>query len=272
LSVAILTPLPTKYDNLTEKQLCYYLQGIERQNKPNLHFFFTCHTPLKPQYQHYFETHLTYPFTISPLEPTQTDRVIQKATDLALHRNELLKHAQPFNYALFLDSDVELPENAIEPLVSSGRDITAGVVVVPIGLQTSTDSKVEQLAVGYGNFVFINNQVASLNFTSSLSPTLTQAGFACSACLCLSQKAVNDNRLKFEAFQVRGKGIFLCEDTGYCYNAAKLGYRVWVNPSVQCIHHRREANELHHLWLKSGNRLHLNFGFEINNAENCEDE
>jgi hypothetical protein len=269
-SIAILTPLPTRYDNLTERQLHHYLQGINRQNKPNLHFYFTCHTPLKPQYQHILEINLAYPFTVITLEPTQTDKTIQKATDLALHRNELLKHAQPFNYALFLDSDIELQENAIENLLCSGRDLTAGVVVVPIGLQTSKDSEVEQLAVGYGNFVFINNQVANLNFTSSLSPTLTEAGFACSACLCLNQKTINDNRLKFEAFQIRGKGILLCEDIGYCYNAARLGYKVWVNPSVQCLHHRRGANELHHLWLRSGNMLHLNFGAKIEKLTDSE--
>ena len=260
-SIAILTPLPpTPINNAIETALTLYLEALQKQTiKEKIHCIFTANPDVKEEYTLFLKTHFSLPYTI--IEGTKLFKAETRFEELAIHRNLLLEQAKKYDYAVFVDSDVSVPPNGIEALVNSGKDIVSGVVVVPIGLLLADGSKIEQLAVGYGNFVLINNMIASLSFANSLPDTLSQSGYVCSACLCLSQKTVLDERLRFETFQFRGKGIQLGEDLGYCYNAARLGYRIWVNPAVQCRHHRRSGEELHHLSLKSGNTLHLNFGF-----------
>jgi len=102
----------------------------------------------------------------------------RKLFRIADARNLLLKCGRQYDYALFLDMDVEPPPNLISQLVSHGKDIVSPLVRVPTTSGTSW---------GFGFFKGLRKEewyFADDSFKKDNG--LLEVGAVCTSCMMLS--------------------------------------------------------------------------------------
>jgi hypothetical protein len=136
------------------------------------------------------------------------------------------------DFAIFLDSDVVPPHKAIDCFVEDNRDVCGGIV--------KTLNAANEVVFGFGEFKkpFFSGLIWA---TEVPRERLTEVGFVNTACMCLSRRALRDERLRFPIMSVPiqgGESRVISEDHAFCHLAKSLGYKIFVDKRVKCQHFR----------------------------------
>jgi len=147
---------------------------------------------------------------------------------IALARQYLLKRARQIDtdYAIFLDDDIGVLDiNFLDKITSWEKDIVGGLYLrkYPRGLFYGTIWKLDP-DKGY-------------KFSNKIVTEFQEVLATSTGCLCLSRKIIQDRRLNFLPLPENSS-----EDYGYCLNARKLGYKVYVDPSIRLNHYYKRYN------------------------------
>ena len=226
-------PLPTYWDNTTVFILGKVFNAVRTQEKfdINLKYGFLAKSKIYDAAVNIVNKLLGSSFSCIRWEGINATN---RFYEMAVARNLLLEIGKESEYCLFLDSDVVLPKKAIRKLIGDDKDIVGGVVKIPV-IYKDGKSGIE---LGFGRFM---GDFEGVGFSRVMPSILQRVGFINTACMLLSNKVVNDARLRFAVINGK-KGFVNAEDHSYCFTANVLGYKVYIDPNVRCEHYRREVN------------------------------
>jgi GT2 family glycosyltransferase len=230
-TITILMPLPVSHwDKLNEWILSNSLKALKKQKYLNISvsYVFLVLNKVYDEAYSFLTKFLKKDFILIKWEGRGE---ANRFSELADARNILLEYAKDSDYAIFVDSDVILHRDTLWKLVREDKDICGGVVCIP-----SNNNTVEY---GFGQFTV--GLEHGIKFSKELPKFPTMVGFVNTACMMLSKKIINDDRVRFGT--IEGKNVDVAEDHTYCYIALSYGYRSWVIPSIKCKHYRRISDK-----------------------------
>jgi hypothetical protein len=242
-SVAVMTPLPPRFDEITKNTLLSSWQSIYKQTYPTeaLHFYFSVREELLFDYHKFLIENFKLSCTLLPgsthvEDPTQLGKA--KFLELTEHRNLLLQNGKKHDWGFFVDSDILIPPQTIKRFIENNLEIVGGVVVVPTLGCLPNGEFVDAAGPGFGSFYYKNGLLQGSELAAVMPQNISKVDFVNTACMFLSHKVMNDSRVKFCIVPTAGDFGFLGEDHSYCYVAAKNGYAVMIDPDIRCNHLR----------------------------------
>lgn len=161
-------------------------------------------------------------------------------------RQLLLTRARQLSpdFAVFLDSDV-LPLDAalIEKLVRHKLDVVGGPYLrrFPWGVYLAT----------------IWRDGNRLRSWSVPQQPLDEVELTSAGCLCLSNRVIRDRRINFYPMYSQTAS----EDFGYCRQARKNGYKIWLDGTIN-LKHQTQAMQKPKPWTKAANGTYLPFFYD----------
>ncbi len=268
--IAVMTPLPVQFDNFTEYILKQCWNSLNNQfilSGDLIHVYFSSTPKLYDKYATYLSENFRLPYTL--LEVKQVKSGVLEGKDARLpelvhHRNVLLNQGKKHDYALFLDSDVILSPNTIKTLISDQKDVSAGIlpqarIASPIRIEEGQVQNADDIDVFLAFGIF---DAKFLSVTWGNMQKADASDVVATACMLLSRKIMNDNRVAFRLFPLVDGSCYLGEDVGYCLSALRAGFTVNVNPTVFCGHMRRIQERLAaYLQVTNGQKCTINFLF-----------
>jgi len=162
--------------------------------------------------------------------PCDTDQYLdvpeywRKMFFIAETRNHLLKYGRQYDYALFLDADVEVIPDLIERLMVHEKDIVSPLVRVPTNIGS-----------GWGFGYFTDGWHEGWHFNNRITAPLQKVDAVASSCMFLSNHIMNDSRLMFWPVKLK-EDMYTGEDHGYCVRAKDLGYEAYVDTTIKLPH------------------------------------
>ena len=129
-----------------------------------------------------------------------------------------------YEYLMFIDSDVLVPQEIIKKLMNADKPICSGIFLSTFSVQ----GKAMVAPVAY-NFageekirLMMKNEVLSTDLKK-----IAVCGFGC----CLIKREVLE-KVDFRWYEQSKSG----EDAAFCHDAAKLGYKTWLDCNVKTWH------------------------------------
>jgi hypothetical protein len=201
--------------------------------KDKIKFFFAipANSPKRSYVMQNFKLpHQVIAVNIDFTKPTQN-----RFFELGKIRDMLLEYGKKYDYGWFLDSDVMPPPNAIRNFLEDDLEITGGIVMVP-------DNN-SNIRLGFGYFK------PYYDFSNTLpSDQVFSVHAVNTACMFLSKQVMNDKRVSFKIWNIPnmpgGESFALSEDHGFCYNALRCNYMLWVDRRVMCKHLRNFGGKI----------------------------
>jgi cellulose synthase/poly-beta-1,6-N-acetylglucosamine synthase-like glycosyltransferase len=235
VSVAVLMLLPTLWDNLEEWILRKTMLALKQQTFPirmmHIYMLVTDRT-LEATFQGVTKLMHDYVDTFTFLRSEGREGEKTRFPEMAEARNLLLEHGKKHPWCLFLDSDILMPKDAVRKLISNGKDVCGAMAKIPSALNTVENN--------FG--AFTPNFQDGVRFATKRPDELMQVGFVNTTCMLINHRIANDPRVTFCCLMYDGdkQGS---EDHSYCYLANLYGYKVYVDPSINCKHYRRTGRE-----------------------------
>jgi GT2 family glycosyltransferase len=124
-------------------------------------------------------------------------------------------------YAVFLDSDVyPRSTDLIERLSFWGKDIVGGAYtrLFPQGVFIAS------------KWISPDNRFTRM--TKAINEPLSEPAVTSAGCLCLSRKIIQDKQVNFYPLSHKDAS----EDFGYCLQAREMGYKVYLDGTVELFH------------------------------------
>ena len=153
------------------------------------------------------------------------------------------KHQKPFNgeldydYLMWIDSDMYFNPEHLKALLDMDKDIASGIYKMTNQVNYATVEKYNtQEYKDNGNFTFLDDNI--LSDKPEIFP-VEYTGFG----WILIKNGVIEN-MEYPWFRPEwmdfGNGIeeFTSEDVGFCMNAIKKGYKIYVNQKVRIGHEK----------------------------------
>ena len=143
--------------------------------------------------------------------------------------NEIGSGEFTYDKIIWIDSDVSWTVEDFEKLIDSDEDIISGLV--PVG--GAGQVGVMQLDMGTPRLM---DKVAFMLTDSPMEVDGVGFGFVCMK----SGVFENIKRPWFEILKVPvgERMVNASEDFSFCIKAREAGYKIWVDPSVKCGHHK----------------------------------
>jgi len=142
-------------------------------------------------------------------------------------RNLISDWAQHYDYLLAVDSDIVLPQNALEKMIAADKDIVSGIYIQRIP-GTHTIEIFEATP---------NGGCDHISWEKLTGKGLTEvAGCGMGACLI---KGEVFRKLDYPYFFYKSSIDFsetVSEDVFFCQKARENGFRIWADPSIICDH------------------------------------
>jgi len=226
--VVILTPIPrvVNYPNLMQSFPYWHRMYQRAKKRYNVLFIFAVQvgTNAMPTIDS-----LHVPKKILWVEYQNENRFVE----IAYSRNLLLKEARALKakYTIFLDSDIGAPAATIDRLIADGKDFVGALAV--------TYRNDQKPMLGFG--VFREPFYTGCEWAGEIpEKKLTQVGFMCSICICLSERILNDLRLWFPMnLDLMGRKI--AEDHAFSKLLTECDYELWVDSTLHVLHFRGET-------------------------------
>lgn len=151
------------------------------------------------------------------------DRII----DIIANRNIIIQRAteKKYDYLFFADTDVLLPQDAIEKLLSLQQPIASGVY-----LGGQTFGKETKIAPVLYELTQNENYLKSVPINDVMEDLIYEIGASGMGCCLIRTEVLEKVKLRYSEKIMSG------EDVLFCHDARKLGYRTFVNTSVRCTH------------------------------------
>ena len=164
-------------------------------------------------------------------------------------RNLIISYAieNNFDYLMMMDADVILPENAIEELLSSNKDIVSGLYhnyssingklrPLPVALKLLTE---EEFAEAKSKYSLPDYVQTRFHMPRHLAPeevasdALQEVFICCGGCMLASRDAFS--KIKYSCQEENGK-IKVADDISFLRDARNLGFQIFCNTKVKCDH------------------------------------
>ncbi|MBI4140797.1 glycosyltransferase family 2 protein [Candidatus Woesearchaeota archaeon] len=151
------------------------------------------------------------------------DRII----DIISNRNIIIKRAveKKYDYLFFVDTDVLLPPDAIEKLLSPDQPIVSGVYLG--GQKFSNETKIAPVLY---ELTANENYLRSVPLNNVMEDLVYEIAASGMGCVLIQREVLEKVKLRYSEKIMSG------EDVLFCHDARKLGYRTFVNTSVRCTH------------------------------------
>lgn len=137
-------------------------------------------------------------------------------------RNLIAHWATKFDYLFSVDSDIVLPRNTLDKLISHDKDIVTGIYI-----QRKVNQHILELYKNGRNIKY--DEIKGLDLVE-----VDSCGFGC---ILIKSKVIED--IKYPQFVYKSAidhKDTISEDTFFCIRARELGYKVYADPSIQCNH------------------------------------
>ena len=181
---------------------------------------------------------------INPILSSNYDSNVYYARQKCLSPDVLKgKHQKPFNgkldydYLMWIDSDMVFTPEQFKALLDMNKDIASGIYKMADQAQYATVEKYNtQEYKDNGKFTFLNDELLA-NKPDTFPVEYTGFGWM------LIKKGVIES-MEYPWFRPEwmnfGNGIedFTSEDVGFCINAKKKGYKIYVNKKVHIGHEK----------------------------------
>jgi len=156
--------------------------------------------------------------------PSQKEKIVR----IVENRNKIITRVleKEYDYLFFADTDVLLPEDAIEKLLKTDKPIATGVYLG--GLKFHDGVKIAPVLYDFAEQQDYVKIVPMNNVMDEKIFEVAGCGFGC----CLIKKEVLEKvKLRYSETSKGG------EDLLFCHDARKnFGYKTFVNTSVKCVH------------------------------------
>lgn len=154
--------------------------------------------------------------------------VTGKMESIVQNRNKIIQHVseKKYDYLFFVDTDVLLPEDAIEKLLSVNQAIASGIYLGAIPMQGTV--KIAPIIYDFGDKEDYVKAVPMNHVMKDWVFEIAACGFGC----CLIKREVLEKvKLRYNKETQAG------EDTCFCFDARKQHkYHIFANTGVKCIH------------------------------------
>lgn len=149
--------------------------------------------------------------------------------DCAKARNEIAKKAmaEGFDYVLMVDSDIILPEDAIEALIEDNDSVVVGIY--PRKNTNCGETELFKL----GTYDYVNRY--NYNELEEL-PDRFQIKGSGLGCALINTEIFNRLPYPYFKFVTYDDGDVLSEDLFFCSNLAQTGISVYADSRVRCGH------------------------------------
>jgi GT2 family glycosyltransferase len=153
-------------------------------------------------------------------------------------------HQKPYNgeidydYILWIDSDIVFRTEHFDKLLYSNKDIVSGLYLMSDGEQYATvENWDEDYFKKNGYFKFLTPELIK-DKKEQFPVAYTGFGFM------LIKKGVFENMeypwFRPEYVQIGNATDFTMEDVGFCLNARKKGYKIFIDPTVIVGHEKKK--------------------------------
>jgi cellulose synthase/poly-beta-1,6-N-acetylglucosamine synthase-like glycosyltransferase len=133
--------------------------------------------------------------------------------------------AKGYDYVWFVDTDVIPPKDALTRLLSSGKDINAGICLVSMNV----DGSIKAMPNIY-RFDGQTNMMAPLQPGSADEKRLEEISAAGFGCVLVSSKALSEVTFRYFAESMAG------EDIAFFTDAKEKGLNAFADWTVRCAH------------------------------------
>lgn len=155
-----------------------------------------------------------------------------KGYGCAQARNKCAKEALKygFDYLMFVDSDVILPDDAVVNLLQGDADVVLGVYP----RRNTTTGQTEVFLPGVKDFTDKNNlNLSSLESIDKDRINAKGGGMGCAMIKCSLLKKMKYPYFKYVEYD---NGATLSEDNYFCWIASQLGAKIECDTRVRCSH------------------------------------
>ena len=151
-----------------------------------------------------------------------------KGYDCARARNEIIKKALDgnYNYVLMVDSDIIIPETALDYLLENPVDICTGF----FPRKNTNIKELELFKLGTKDYI---NRFMYDEIQSNERIEIKGCGFGC---ILINVNVLKNLKYPWFKYVVYDSGAFLSEDLYFCTEARNAGYKIYADPRVRCGH------------------------------------
>lgn len=152
----------------------------------------------------------------------------EKISKIVDNRNKIIQHAieKKYDYLFFVDTDVLLPTDAIEKLLSVKQPITSGVYLGALPVQG--EIKIAPVLFEFSDKKDYIKIIPLNEVLDELVFGIAACGFGC----CMIEREVIEKvKLRYNEQTKSGEDILFCADA-----RKNFGYPVFVNTAVKCTH------------------------------------
>lgn len=142
-------------------------------------------------------------------------------------RNLIAEWAKRYDYLLSVDSDIVLPPDTLEKMLSADKDIISGLYIQRI-------PNTQTLEVYMLNE---NGGVVNIPYRLLENKPLTQIAACGMGCVLVKAKVFRD--MEYPHFYYKSAldhRDTISEDVYFCKKAREHGFEVWTDPSIMCDH------------------------------------
>lgn len=158
----------------------------------------------------------------------------ERGHEVYIERNSLVRKAKEGGYShlLFVDSDVELPENALLNLSSWGKPVVMGFVPFK-------NTKTGKCSVYKPGSYFNKDNCVKADELGSL-PDLLEVKGGGFGCVLIDMDVFDEIEPPWFLYTESKTGVRRGEDITFCYKVADAGIHIYADTRVLCKHKRSD--------------------------------
>jgi len=165
-------------------------------------------------------------------DDVEVDWCFTKGHDIGIERNELVRKSLEMgaDKIWFVDSDVQVPMDALSNLLNPEADVVMGFV--PLRNTKTHSSNVYRPGSSFSK----DGRIKYPELSSEPERVVVKGGGF--ACVLLSASVFSKLEKPWFVYYESQSGIRRGEDLGFCYKLEAMGIRVFADTRVRCGHRR----------------------------------
>ncbi len=162
--------------------------------------------------------------------PVMRGKYFPSIYDRLIHNRNILRQKaldEGYDYLLNVDQDIILPRNAIEVLLSHGKEIISGLYFNPI----KRGDNLKMSPTMWVSFSGDKSRMVPIKDDVALGSYMIEIASCGSGCLMIHRNVLE--KVKFRYDLNEGPGV---DDVFFCADAKKAGFKIYADTAVKCIH------------------------------------
>jgi len=208
-----------------------YLEGVKALTYPNFDFFLVDNSKDDKLFEEIKSLGIDVAKT--PYSEPARKRIVESRNVIV---EKMLKEG--YDYFLSLEFDVIPPKDVVEMLLTHGKEIVSGVYFKEFRTlnQNGKLLKKEIMPLAYKSFG--KSRVRRMRYNEVKGNDLIDVRIVGLGCI-LIHREIFEKGIRFR-YDSKKEGVF--DDTNFCLDVAKEGYKIYMDNSVKCLHLVKEKN------------------------------